>query len=103
MRNIVNVDIVGLMQSFGSCRNPKLCGLRHIILDKLDRPLLVRNGTVRVRISAVHSTTNYYARILKYKSEDGNIVDMSARHSIVEEGIKKHFSGGARAVNGVVQ
>lgn len=56
------------------------------------------NGLVDLRISAVHSTTNYYARILRHRGEDGRVIDMTAQHCIVEEQIKNYFSAGAQKV-----
>lgn len=72
--------------------------MRHIILNELDQPLVPRNGLVDLRISAVHSTTNYYARILRHRGEDNRITDMTAQHLIVEESIKDYFSAGALPV-----
>lgn len=43
----------------------KLCGLRHVILSTLDQPVVPQNGIVRIRITAVRTATQYYARILK--------------------------------------
>ena len=56
-----------------------------------------RNGLVDLRISAVHSATHYYARILRHKGNDG-ITDMTANHLIVEERMKEYFIDGAESV-----
>lgn len=69
----------------------KLCGLRHVILESLDQPVVPRNGIVRIRITAVRTATQYYARILKHRNENNQLEDKSGSHFEVIAQLRNHF------------
>ena len=79
-----------ISQAFGFCRNMKLCGLRHIIHESLDQPIVPQNGMVRIRITAVRTATHYYARILKHQKEN-KLIDLSGSHFEINAQLKTHF------------
>lgn len=82
---------MGILQAFGFCRNMKLCGLRHVVLDCLDKPTVPQNGLVRLRITAVQTATRYYARILKHRNEMGQLIDLSGSHFEIVAELRKYF------------
>lgn len=47
---------------------------------------------VRIRITAVHSATQYYARILKYCGEDRKLIDTTTPGLALEADIRRYFS-----------
>lgn len=79
----------------------KLCGLRHVILSTLDQPVVPQNGIVRIRITAVRTATQYYARILKHRNEKNQVIDMSGSHFEVSAQLRNHFRGEAQRKNSV--
>ncbi|XP_057379935.1 putative ATP-dependent RNA helicase TDRD12 isoform X2 [Daphnia carinata] len=86
-----NLPLCENLKAFGFCRNMKLCGLRHVILESLDQPIVPRNGIVRIRITAVRTATQYYARILKHRNENNQLEDKSGSHFEVMSQMRKHF------------
>lgn len=89
------------IQAFGFCRNMKFCGLRHVILSNLDQPAVPQNGIVRIRITAVRTATQYYARILKHRNEKNQVIDMSGSHFEVSAQLRKHFRDETEQKNSV--
>ncbi len=79
----------------------KLCGHRHIITESLDQPIVPRNGSVRIRITAVHTATHYYARILKHRNEDHKLIDLSGPHFEIGAELRKHFRGMGEQIKSV--
>ncbi|XP_032782601.2 putative ATP-dependent RNA helicase TDRD12 isoform X1 [Daphnia magna] len=86
-----NLPLCENLKAFGLCRNMKLCGLRHVILESLDQPVVPRNGIVRIRITAVRTATQYYARILKHRNENNQLEDKSGSHFEVIAQLRNHF------------
>ena len=60
--------------------------------ERLDRPVVPRNGQVRVHITAVVSPVHYYARIGKYRGQDNQLIDTSASHWQVANQMKQFYS-----------
>lgn len=60
-----------------------------------------KNGMVRLKITAVHTATQYYARILKWAGEDRKMIDVTGPGLKLEADIRKHFCGGGVPVNSV--
>lgn len=82
----------------------KFCALRHVILESLDRPLVPRNGVVRIRITAVRTTNQYFARILKHRNEDGQLVDLTGSYYEVGSQLRQYFrteNEGLQPVKGI--
>jgi hypothetical protein len=82
----------------------KFCGLRHVILSSLDQPVVPQNGIVRIRITAVHTATQYYARILRHRNEKNQVIDMSGSHFEVSAQLRNHFRNEAeqkKSVDGI--
>ena len=58
-----------------------------------DQPILpFKNGLVRLRLTAVQSATQYYARILKYRGEDKKLIDTTGPGLELEADIRRFFS-----------
>jgi hypothetical protein len=79
----------------------KFCGLRHVILSSLDQPIVPQNGIVRIRITAVRTATQYYARILKHRNEKNQVIDMTGSHFEVCAQLREHFRDETKRKNSV--
>lgn len=79
----------------------KFCGLRHVMLETLDQPLVPRNGVVRIRITAVRTANQYFARILKHRNEEGQLIDWTGSHFEVDSLLRSHFRSESNRLNPV--
>lgn len=82
-------------------------------MEAFDAPVVPKSGMVRIRITAVHTASRYYgiidfhfllfffltslmrkhflARILKWKTEGGKLIDMSGSHFEVSNEMRKYY------------